>query len=124
VGQAAQVFRFLALGIAAVFRPGVLLVAENPCVRQQLLVLQRGHPRPRLSNADRRFWLDRSYQTEEIGEMLAQIATAEAVRKQAKEYQRVPQRVGTRIGKSKTGGTLAPIDNGPLMARTVSSAKM
>jgi hypothetical protein len=52
----AQVFRFLVLAIAAIFRPRALLIAENLCPRQQLLVLQRRHPRPRLSNADRRFW--------------------------------------------------------------------
>jgi hypothetical protein len=34
-----------------------LLIAENLCLRQQLAVLQRRHPRPRLSDADRRFWI-------------------------------------------------------------------
>jgi transposase InsO family protein len=33
------------------------LIAENLCLRQQLLVLQRRHPQPRLANADRRFWI-------------------------------------------------------------------
>jgi hypothetical protein len=33
------------------------LVAENLCLRQQLVVLQRRHPRPRLNYADRRFWI-------------------------------------------------------------------
>ena len=33
------------------------LVAENLCLRQQLVVLQRRHPRPRLTDADRRFWI-------------------------------------------------------------------
>jgi hypothetical protein len=51
------VFRFLVLAFAAIFRPRALLIAENLCLRQQLLVLQRRHPRPRLSNADRRFWI-------------------------------------------------------------------
>ena len=50
-------FRFLVLAIAAIFRPRALLIAENLCLRQQLLVLQRRHPRPRLSDADRRFWI-------------------------------------------------------------------
>ena len=53
----AQVFRFLVLAIAAIFRPRALLIAENLRLRQQLLVLQRRHPRPRLGNADRRFWI-------------------------------------------------------------------
>ena len=43
--------------IAAFFRPTASLVAENPCLRQQLLVLQRRHPRPRLQDQDRRFWI-------------------------------------------------------------------
>jgi len=46
-----------------------------------------------------------------IGEVLAQMATAETVRERAKEYQSVPQGLGTRIGKSQTGGTLASVDN-------------
>jgi hypothetical protein len=32
-------------------------VAENLCLRQQLLVLQRRHPQPRLRDKDRRFWI-------------------------------------------------------------------
>jgi putative transposase len=51
------VFRLLLWAIAAIFRPKTLLIAENLCLRQQLLVLQRRYPRPRLSNADRRFWI-------------------------------------------------------------------
>jgi putative transposase len=35
----------------------VRLIAENLCLRQQLLVLQRRHPQPRLGNADRQFWI-------------------------------------------------------------------
>jgi hypothetical protein len=51
------VFRLLLWAIAAIFRPKTLLIAENLCLRQQLLVLQRRYPGPRLSNADRRFWI-------------------------------------------------------------------
>jgi hypothetical protein len=47
----------LILAIAAIFKPKALLLAENLCLRQQLVVLQRRHPRPRLSDADRRFWI-------------------------------------------------------------------
>ena len=50
-------FRLLLCAIAAIFRPRALLIAENLCLRQQLLVLQRRRPRPCLSNADRRFWI-------------------------------------------------------------------
>jgi hypothetical protein len=51
------VVRFLVWAIAAAFRPRVRLIAENLCLRQQLLILQRRHPRPWLGNADRRFWI-------------------------------------------------------------------
>ena len=43
--------------IKAFFRPKASLVAENLCLRQQLLVLQRRHARPRLQDRDRRFWI-------------------------------------------------------------------
>ncbi|NKB48599.1 MAG: transposase [Alphaproteobacteria bacterium] len=43
--------------IVAFFRPKASLVAENLCLRQQLLVLQRRRSRPRLQNPDRRFWI-------------------------------------------------------------------
>jgi putative transposase len=51
------VLRLLVLVIGALFKPKALLIAENLCLRQQLAVLQRLHPRPRLSEADRRFWI-------------------------------------------------------------------
>jgi hypothetical protein len=54
-GGGAQVLRLLVLAVAAIFRPKVLPIAEDLCLRQQLVVLQRRHPRPRLSDADRRF---------------------------------------------------------------------
>jgi hypothetical protein len=44
------VLRLLILAIAAIFRPKALLVEENLCLRQ-LVVLQRRHPRARLSDA-------------------------------------------------------------------------
>jgi hypothetical protein len=37
----AQVFRLLILAIAAIFRPKALLIAENLCLRQQLVVPPR-----------------------------------------------------------------------------------
>ncbi len=49
--------RWVVRAIAAFFRPKASLVAENLCLRQQLLVLQRRHPRPRLQDRDRRFWI-------------------------------------------------------------------
>ena len=50
-------FRCLLWAIAAVVRPKVLLIADNLCLRQQLLILQRRKPRPRFKDADRRFWV-------------------------------------------------------------------
>ena len=49
--------RFLVWIISAAVKPKALLVAENLCLRQQLLVLQRKHPQTRLRNADRQFWI-------------------------------------------------------------------
>jgi hypothetical protein len=57
ISRGGGVVRFLAWAIAAAFRPRVRLIAENLCLRQQLLVLKRRHPQPRLGNADRRFWI-------------------------------------------------------------------
>ena len=50
-------FRCLLWAIAAAVRPKVLLIADNVCLRQQLLVLQRQKPRPGLKDTDRRFWV-------------------------------------------------------------------
>jgi hypothetical protein len=51
------VLYFLVWAILAVFRPKTLLVAENLCLLQRLLVLQRRHPQVRLRKADRQFWI-------------------------------------------------------------------
>ena len=50
-------FRFLLWAILAALKPKALLVAENLCLRQQLLVLQRRQPGPYLKTADRLFWV-------------------------------------------------------------------
>ena len=44
-----------AIGVCC--RSRASLVAENLCLRQQLLVLRRRQLRPRLSDSDRRFWI-------------------------------------------------------------------
>lgn len=49
--------RWLVLVLAGFFRSRSSLVAENLCLRQQLLVLRRQHKRPRLEDSDRRFWI-------------------------------------------------------------------
>jgi len=51
------VVRFLVWAISAALRSKALLIVENLCLRQQLLVLQRRHPPSRLRNADRQFWI-------------------------------------------------------------------
>ena len=50
-------FQWAARAVACFLKSKAFLVAENLCLRQQLVVLQRRHPRPRLTNADRRFWI-------------------------------------------------------------------
>ena len=50
-------FWLVGWAITNFFRSRSALIAENLCLRHQLLVLQRRHPRPRLRNADRRFWI-------------------------------------------------------------------
>jgi hypothetical protein len=51
------VFRFLLWAILAALKPKALVVAENLCLRQQLLVRQRRQPRPYLKTVDRCFWV-------------------------------------------------------------------
>ena len=49
--------RCMLWALAAAVQPKALLIADNLCLRQQLVVLQRRKPRPRLEDADRRFWI-------------------------------------------------------------------
>ncbi len=49
--------RWMVWAMASFFRSKTSLVAENLCLRQQLLVMQRKRPRPRLQDKDRRFWI-------------------------------------------------------------------
>ncbi len=49
--------RWAGRAIAAWFTSRADLIAENLCLRQQLIVLQRRTPRPRLRAGDRRFWI-------------------------------------------------------------------
>src|SRR5215472_16407983 len=53
-------FRFLGLSfgtLVRLFRSHHSLLLENLALRQQLVVLKRRHPRPRLNLFDRLFWL-------------------------------------------------------------------
>ncbi len=43
--------------MTACFKSKAQLMAENLCLRQQLVVLKRRQPRPHLRNSDRRFWI-------------------------------------------------------------------
>jgi len=49
--------RCLAYAFTAVFKSKARLVAENLCLRQQLIVLKRRQARPRIRDVDRRFWV-------------------------------------------------------------------
>ncbi len=50
-------FRCLAYAFTAIFKSRARLVAENLCLRQQLVVLKRRQARPQLRDEDRRFWV-------------------------------------------------------------------
>ncbi len=50
-------FRWFVEGVLAVFKSRAQLIAENRCLRQQLVVLMRRQQRPWLRDADRRFWI-------------------------------------------------------------------
>ncbi len=52
-----SMIRCLACAFTAIFKSGARLVAENLCLRQQLIVLKRRQARPQLRDADRRFWI-------------------------------------------------------------------
>jgi len=52
-----HLIRFLFASILRVFRTRRSLVLENLVLRQQLIVLKRKHPRPRLVTLDRLFWV-------------------------------------------------------------------
>jgi hypothetical protein len=47
----------MAWAIAGLLKSKALLVAENLCLRQQLVVTRRRQPRPRFLGTDRRFWI-------------------------------------------------------------------
>jgi len=49
--------RCLAYVFKAIFNTRARLVAENLCLRQQLIVLKRRQVRPQLRDSDRRFWV-------------------------------------------------------------------
>ena len=49
--------RWVGRAIVAWFTTRADLIAENLCLRQQRVVLQRRRPRPRLRDDDRRFWI-------------------------------------------------------------------
>ncbi len=49
--------RCLAYAFTAIFKSRARLVAENLCLRQQLIVLKRRQSRPQQRDADRRFWI-------------------------------------------------------------------
>jgi putative transposase len=51
------VFRWLIPVLAGILKARARLIAENVCLRQQLVVLKHRQKRPSLRDADRRFWI-------------------------------------------------------------------
>jgi len=51
------VVRILVWALSAALGPRALPVADDLCLRERLLLLQRRYPQPRLRNADRLFWI-------------------------------------------------------------------
>ena len=49
--------RCLVIAFTAIFKSKARLAAENLCLRQQPVVFKRQRARPRLHDADRRFWV-------------------------------------------------------------------
>lgn len=49
--------RTLFQAAGAVFKSRAQLIAENLCLRQQLVVLKRRERRPALQDSDHRFWI-------------------------------------------------------------------
>ena len=49
--------RWFAPAMAAYFKLKARLIAENLCLRQQLVVLKRHQHRPSLRDSNRRFWI-------------------------------------------------------------------
>jgi putative transposase len=103
------VYQWVARPIAGFFGSRASLVAENLCLRQQFLVLQRRHPRPRLRDVDRRFWiLARRWFSGWRRSLL--IATPETVlcwhRKGWKSYWRWQSRASGSSGRRPLSGEL------------------
>lgn len=55
--EAFSMIRCLAHAFTAILKSKARLVAENLCLRQQLIILKRRQARPQLRDADRRFWV-------------------------------------------------------------------
>ena len=55
--EGVSMIRWAGRAIAVWAKPRAGLIVENLCLRQQLIVLQRRVPRPRLRDGDRRFWI-------------------------------------------------------------------
>ena len=49
--------RWFLVSLAGLFRSRASLVAENLCLRHQIIVLQRKQSRPILTDRDRLFWI-------------------------------------------------------------------
>ena len=88
--------------IAACWKSRAALVAENLCLRQQLLVLRRRQLRPRLSDRDRRFWILASRWFPGWQEILVVVSAATVLRwhhRGWRAYWRCRARRGAKAGR-------------------------
>jgi len=101
--------RWAGRAIAAWFTSRADLIAENLCLRQQLLVLQRRTPRPRLRDGDRRFWISACRWVPRWREFLLVVQPATVLgwhrRGWTAYWRRRPGR-GTRGGRPRIAGEL------------------
>jgi len=87
--------------LRAVLLNRATLVAENLALRQQLAILQRARPRPKLRNRDRLFWIVLSRLWHGWQSVLLIVSPATVVRWHRREAASLPPRLGapsSRIG--------------------------
>src|ERR1700746_342311 len=97
-------FRFWLGSFSRCFRSRQSLLLENLALRQQLAVLKRKHPRPKLSPLDKLFWA-LACQCWSAGKPALMVVTPEAVvrwhRAGFRLYWRLISRVRRRVGRKK-----------------------
>lgn len=95
--------------LGASLRPRMSLVAENVALRQQLAVLRRAAPRPRLRTADRAFWVVLSRAWSRWAEALVLVQPATVVRWHRRGFLRFWARRSRRVGRPPLDPALAEL---------------